>query len=354
MSVGLGVGVSLGGSVAVALAVADRLGLRVAVALGGKRVAEGSGIWVDTGAQAVKNTVKMSTIGALFSMSALYQPSKSANFACLVCLPDSVFRISSNILSMLMRRLCFVLLCLLLTACQESTPPTSLPTLTLPIQSPTATRDWFPRTATPEYSPVPMDSASQSAVTAELVPPAPGKVLIEDPLRADQWYLLAPTGGRVSLQERFLSMAADRQKLNFEANSKLILPPQFFLLLKVEISTCAPDDYYSLSFWKGSNLGTYVLDFNCQGQMRLRNLQESGSKLLYDWTGVRKLAPLPPTNNLIGVWAIADRVDIFANGQFQYEILTKTSNGGGFGLGFSTTGTGLSSISFSQLGIFEP
>ena len=63
---------------------------------------------------------------------------------------------------------------------------------------------------------------------------------------------------------------------------------------------------------------------------------------------------LPPTNNLIGIWAIADRVDIFANGQFQYEINTKTSNGGGFGLGFSTTGAGLSSLNFSQLGIFEP
>ncbi|HSN95000.1 MAG TPA: hypothetical protein VLR89_08070 [Anaerolineaceae bacterium] len=240
-----------------------------------------------------------------------------------------------------------------MTACQQSSSPTSLPTPTLLMESPTPTRDWFPRTATQEYTPTPLNSSSKISTT-ELVPPAPGKVLIEDPLRTDQWFLSTPTGGRVSLQDSVLSIAANNQKLNFEANSKLVLPPNFYLQINVELSTCAPDDYYSLSFWKGSNLGTYVLEFNCQGQMRLRNLQEGGSKLLRDWTAARKLAPLPPTNNLIGIWAIADRVDIFANGQFQYEIATKTSNGGGLGLGFNTTGAGSSSLNFSQLGIFEP
>ncbi len=251
-------------------------------------------------------------------------------------------------------RLCFFSLSLILAACQQSNIQASLPTPTIPIESPTATRDWFQPTATPEFSPIPMTTESQNSLAMESSPPAPGKALIEEPLRADQWYVLAPTGGRMFLQDGILSMAADNQKLNFEANSKLILPAQFFLQINVELSTCAPDDYYSLSFWKGSNLGTYVLDFNCQGQMRLRNLQESGSKLLLDWTGVRKLAPLPPTNNLIGIWAIADRVDIFANGQFQYGFSAKPNQGGGFSLALSTAGEGLSAFSFSQLGIFEP
>ena len=251
-------------------------------------------------------------------------------------------------------RFCIFLLILILAACEQSDVPTSLPTVILPIESPTATRDWFPRTATPEFLPTLMNSETQNLPPAESSPPAPGRALIEDPLRADQWYVLSPIGGRMSLQDGVLSMAADNQKLNFEANSKIVLPPQFFLQLNAELSTCSPGDYYSLSFWKGSNLGTYVLDFNCQGQMRLRNLQESGSKLLLDWTGVRKLAPLPPTTNLIGIWAIADRVDIFANGQFQYGFSAKPQQGGGLSLALSTTGEGLSAFNFSQLGIFEP
>jgi hypothetical protein len=255
---------------------------------------------------------------------------------------------------MLSRRLQIVFLCLFLTACQQLNPGTNLPTQMPPIDSPTATRDWFPRTATPEFTPTLMRGDPQNLLTTEIAPPAPGKALIETPFQADQWYVLAPLGGRMSLQNDILSMATDDQKLNFEANSKLILPSQFYLQINVALSTCAPDDYYSLSFWKGSNLGTYVLDFNCQGQMRLRNLQEGGAKLLLDWTGVRKLAPLPPTNNLIGIWAIADRLDIFANGQFQYEFSTKTSNGGGFSLALNTTGKSLSVLNFSQLGIFEP
>ena len=255
---------------------------------------------------------------------------------------------------MLFRRLCFVFLCVILTACQQPQSPASLPNLTLPVSSPTATRDWFPRTGTPEFRPTLMDADSQNSQTTEILPPAPGKALIEDPFRADQWYVLAPTGGRMTLQDGVLSVAADNQKLNFEANSKLVLPAQFFMQINVELSACEPNDYYSLSFWKGSNLGTYVLDFNCQGQMRLRNLQEGGAKLLRDWTGVRKLAPQPPTNNLIGIWAIADRVDIFANGQFQYDFSAKPTNGGGFSLALSTAGEGLSTFSFSQLGIFEP
>ena len=347
-------GVSLAVSVGVVVAVGDGLGLLVAVGLGRREVTVGKGSEVGFGAQAAKRAVKTSAKKALFSMPALYQPSQSADFTLLGMLPGSASQISSNILSMFVRRFCFVLVCLLLTACQQATSPISFPTLTLPVESPTATRDWFPRTPTPEYTPTPKGASPQNSINVEVAPPASGKALIEDPFGNDQWYLSAPTGGRMALEDGVLSIAANNQKLNFEANSKLILPPQFFLQLNVELSTCAPDDYYSLSFWKGSNLGTYVLDFNCQGQMRLRNLQESGAKLLHDWSGVRKLAPLPPTNNLIGIWAIADRVDIFANGQFQYEINTKTSNGGGFGVGFSTTGAGLSSLNFSQLGIFEP
>lgn len=252
------------------------------------------------------------------------------------------------------RRLCVLLLCLFLTACQESGSISSPPTEALPLVTPTATRDWFPRTATPQPTPVSPGSDGQSPSAPEISAPAPGKALIEDAMDAEQWYVLSPTGGRMALQDGVLSMAAENKKLNFEANSKLNLPPQFFLQINVELSRCAPNDYYSLSFWKGSNLGTYVLDFNCQGQMRLRNLQEGGAKLLRDWTGVRKLAPLPPTNNLVGIWAIADRVDIFANGQFQYEFNTKPSNGGGFSLALSTTGEGISAFNFSQLGIFEP
>lgn len=348
------VGVSVAVSVGDVVAVGDGLGLLVAVGLGRSEVTVGKGSEVGLGAQAAKRAVKMSAKKALFSMPALYQPRQAADFALWGMLPGSASQISSNILSMVIRRFCLVLVCLLLTACQQAISPTSFPTLTQPVESPSATRDWFPRTATPEYTPIPRETSPQNSINVDVAPPAPGKPLIEDPLRTDQWYLSTPTGGRMALQDGVLSVAANNQKLNFEANSKLILPPQFFLQLNVELSTCAPDDYYSLSFWKGSNLGTYVLDFNCQGQMRLRNLQESGAKLLRDWTGVRKLAPLPPTNNLIGIWAIADRVDIFANGQFQYEINTKTSNGGGFGVGFSTTGAGLSSLNFSQLGIFEP
>jgi hypothetical protein len=255
---------------------------------------------------------------------------------------------------MLSRRLQIVFLCLFLTACQQLNPDTILPTQTPAIDFPTATRDWFPRTVTPEFTPMPIRGDSQNLLSTEIAPPAPGKTLITNPFRADQWYVLAPLGGRMSLQDDVLSMAVDAQKLNFEANSKLILPSQFYLQVNVALSTCASDDYYSLSFWKGSNLGTYVLDFNCQGQMRLRNLQEGGAKLLLDWTGVRKLAPLPPTNNLIGIWAIAERVDIFANCQFQYEFSTKASNGGGFSLALNTTGKSLSVLNFSQLGIFEP
>ena len=255
---------------------------------------------------------------------------------------------------MTFRRLCLSFLCLFLAACQQTTATVSPPTQTPPLISPTPTRDWFPRTATPQSTPTLANTDSQKSLPVDSSPPAPGKALIEDPFRADQWYVLAPTGGLMSLRDGVLSMAADSQKLNFEANSKLVLPAQFFLQINVELAACAPNDYYSLSFWKGSNLGTFVLDFNCQGQMRLRNLQESGSKLLRDWTGARKLAPLPPTNNLIGIWAIADRVDIFANGQFQYEFSAKPNQGGGLSLALSTTGEGLSTFSFSQLGIFEP
>ena len=241
-----------------------------------------------------------------------------------------------------------------MTACQEAIAIPNPPTQTIPLVPPTATRDWFPRTATPKITPSPQGDDAQNTAIAEMSPPAPGKALVEDPLQAEQWYVLAPTGGRVTLEDGILSMAADNKKLNFEANSKLVLPKQFFLQINVELSRCAPGDTYSLFFWKGSNLGTYVLDFNCQGQMRLRNLQEGGSKLLRDWTGVRKLAPLPPTNNLIGIWAIAGRVDIFTNGQFQYEFNANPSNGGGFSLALSTTGEGVSAFNFSQLGIFEP
>ncbi len=255
---------------------------------------------------------------------------------------------------MILRRLCTFVVCIFLTGCQAPIATANLPTQTTAIISPTATRDWFPSTATPDLTPTSLINSAQTPPISDVAPPAPGKALIEDPFRADQWYILAPSGGRIALQEGILSMATDNKKLFFEANSKLVLPAHFFLQINVELSTCSPNDYYSLSFWKGSNLGTYVLDFNCQGQMRLRNIQESGSKLLQDWMGVRKLAPLPPTNNLIGIWAIADRVDIFANNQLQYEFITNPSNGGGFSLALNTSGDGLSAFSFSQLGIFEP
>ena len=197
----------------------------------------------------------MSAKKALFSMPALYQPSQSAYFTLLGMLPGSASQISSNILSMFVRRFCFVLVCLLLTACQQSIFPTSLPTLTQPVETPTATHDWFPRTPTPEYTPTPKGASPQNSINVEVSPPASGKALIEDPLRNDQWYLSAPTGGRMALQDGVLSIAADNQKLNFEANSKLVLPPQFFLQLNVELSTCAPDDYYSLSFLERQQFG---------------------------------------------------------------------------------------------------
>lgn len=247
-----------------------------------------------------------------------------------------------------------LLICLILTACSQAAGMTETPIAALPTSAPTSTRVWFPQTATPPENLSSLSETSPALATVEIAMPAEGRRLIEEPFQAEAWYLSSPAEGRMSLQEGVLSMAADARRVTFEANSKLILPPQFFLRIDVEISACAADDTYSLYFWKGSELGTFALDFNCKGQMRLRNLRDTGSKLLRDWTAVRKLAPLPPTRNQIGIWALAGRVDVFSNGQFQYEFEAEVSRGGGFGLAYTVTGKERSVLNFSQLGIFEP
>lgn len=71
-------GVWLGVSVEVALAVGDGLWLRVIVGLGRTGAAVGEGNGAGLGAQAARRTIKKRAQRALFSMSALYQPSRGA------------------------------------------------------------------------------------------------------------------------------------------------------------------------------------------------------------------------------------------------------------------------------------
>ncbi|MEA4812693.1 MAG: hypothetical protein VB108_09005 [Anaerolineaceae bacterium] len=248
----------------------------------------------------------------------------------------------------------FLILLFIFGACQAGQMPEATPAASTETVPPPATRDWFPRTPSPVSTATVDLIATQILPTAELSAPAAGKVLIEKPFDTQNWYVLAPLGGRMSLDGGTLSMAAESQKVDIEANSKIVLPSQFYMEVRVDLSTCTEGDIYGLSFWRGSNVGTFVLDFNCRGQMRFRNLQEGGGRLLRDWSGVRKLAPLAPAVNRIGIWAIADRVDIFVNEQFQYEIQSKASSGGGLSLYLNSAGKGSSSLSFSELGIFEP
>lgn len=255
-----------------------------------------------------------------------------------------------------MRHLWFIAVCLtalLIGGCvsspQEATPtPLLQPTETL---TPTATIDWFPRTATPtlfipEVTITPMPT---------LIDPGYSQIHIQDAFADSNLWMTGPRAqGNITLDDQTLVFALSGAKSELISLSTFRLPGDFFLEVTAEASLCSPDDAYGIIFWRFSEMGTYTFLLNCQGQFRIERQINESLAVLVDWTTGSRIQPGSPSRHQITIWAEAGSLQIYVDSTLQYTLQTRSNLWGGLGLTTRSAGELPETILFSDLIVTTP
>jgi len=230
--------------------------------------------------------------------------------------------------------------------------PTPTPQL-LPTETPlpTATIDWFPRTATPTlYVP---DATATPVPT--MINPGYTSVLVENAFTDPKsWSIGRSKQGNVTLEDESLILAIPGPRSELISLSTFRLPAEFFLETTVDISLCSTDDAYGIIFWRFSEMGTYTFLVNCQGQFRLERQLNSTSAVIADWTFGSRIQPGSPSQHTISIWAEDGTLRFFVDGTPQYEMTTRSSLRGNLGLIARSTSDLPETVIFSKLRVTKP
>ncbi len=257
-------------------------------------------------------------------------------------------------MQMLRSALLFVLGILILgiAGCTTSTPDTVFPTDTPipPTDSPTATVDWFPATATPTHS----SSFSSAASPTPISTPDYGKLIFSDSFEDPASWSLGRTGpGSIALGINELTLAVQYPNgyLYSLRNSPRL--GDFYLEITASPTICRGDDEYGLLLRVSPSLDFYRFSLTCDGQTRLDKYYQGKASSPHALLSSGQVPRGAPSQTRLGVLAQGKDLSLYLNGELQYTIHDPSLASGSLGVFARAAGEDPVTVNFSDLQVYE-
>ena len=235
-----------------------------------------------------------------------------------------------------------------LAACQPAaaTFETDTPAPVIGTLTSTATRVWFPSTATPTVYVPPEETASpdESAGYGELV-------LEDDFSDHTAWLTGAYPGGNVAYGENTLNLAVAVPNGSLTSYRKDTYFSDLYWEVTVAANLCTPTDIYGLIFWSENDKNYHELAFNCSGEFSVDKVNSSYRSELLDWTASSQVPRGGLTPFRVGLWVGKGLVRIYLNDQYQTGVYVPAGTGG-IGIFARSNGGPAVSVSYSDMQVY--
>ncbi len=241
-----------------------------------------------------------------------------------------------------------VTVCLLITlsGCEIFSPavfPTETP---LPSVTPSPTIQWFPPTPTPTINPT---------INIQPTPdyhPDLGQVIVRDDFtNTTYWSLMDKTYGSAAYSEGRLTIAVSLPNSNVYSIRNEPVLQDFYLEMTSITSLCRAEDSYGILVRINSLNDFYRFQANCNGLLKVERTRNMIVNTLQDWTSSSQVTAGTPMTLHWGIWVKGDRMRLFINDVFQFEINDQAFFNGQIGVFARSAGDNAVTVNFSDLQI---
>lgn len=221
-------------------------------------------------------------------------------------------------------------------------PPTSTGTPTL---EPTATRDWFPATATN----TPVIGEVDRIPTADLRPVDQEIILTDDFTEQSSWDIFNNQTMVAAYGVNELTLALKNAKGTAYSFNSASMPNNYYLELFIEPNLCTGEDQYGLAFRTQSRQDFYRVMISCEGNIRLDLVRSSSAVRLAEKEQNAPIFSGPDARIKLNIWLVDDGVQLFINDVLQLEYYKLQWVAGDIGVFARSTGENFLTVSFSEL-----
>ena len=216
--------------------------------------------------------------------------------------------------------------------------------------TPTATIVWFP--PTPTYTPRPTQAAPTP--TPEMLPEH-GELILEDDFSSGaSWQLAQSTAGNIAVGKNRLNIAINQPRLLLSTIRSTPEIGEFYLEVTAHPSLCSGMDEYGVILREASEADFLRFALSCSGQVRLDRITGGAASSPQPWTLSGAVPPGAPGVAQIAVWATAEEMRFFVNGQYQFSWNEPALLSGKLGLFARTAADSPVSVSFSDFRLYAP
>lgn len=211
--------------------------------------------------------------------------------------------------------------------------------------APTETIVWFPPSSTATQLLVPTYTA-----TAEMSPGL-GRRMLEDDFSDDAvWDTATSDTGSATLSRNRLTLSV--QPGYYLSSMRRELPlTDFYAEITARPSLCRGEDSYGIIV-RGVGGFFYRFLLSCNGQVWAERIS-GGTKLTIQEPVASGDAPGAPGEVRIGMWAVGNEMRLFLNERYQFTVVEGTFPTGAFGVFVRSNGATPSTITFSDLAIYD-
>lgn len=236
----------------------------------------------------------------------------------------------------------------LLAACQppatEDTP--GLTGLDIATTAPTATREWFPATATP------------TVYLAEAATPTPpvdlsyGGVLVEEDFTGGSgWQNGSYPSGNVAFGNGTLNLAVGVPLGYLSSYRSDTYFSDMYWEVTITPNLCSPADKYGLIFWSAGEASYLRLAFNCRAEFAVESVKKNRAISLLDWTSSSQLPRGGMSPFRVGLWVGGGLVRVFINDIYQSGVYLAPGTGG-IGIFAESSGGPALNISYADMQVY--
>jgi hypothetical protein len=240
------------------------------------------------------------------------------------------------------------LLATCLAACSAMDVWLITPTPIIPTETPlpTATRVWFPPSATPTPR-----ALSTQAPTPEMRPGL-GDILLEDDFSDPSlWNTAASDKASAIVSNNRLTLAV-QSGVSMLSLRQDFFPDNYYAEITARPSLCRGDDNYGVLV-RASAASFYRFVLTCNGTIRAERVLNGTRIILQQPLPSADVPPGAPGEVRIGIWAFDRDIRIFLNGRYQFSISEPTLPGGTIGVFVRSAGNTAVVVSFSDLVVQE-
>ncbi len=222
----------------------------------------------------------------------------------------------------------------MLIACapaRDSTAPASATAIETgtPLQTATATIDWFPATATATAPP-----QVQATSTPQPLPGLGEQTLADDFSNPSLWLNAknqGDGGNSIIITNKRLTLAANVSPVFLFTLRPDLLLTSFYAETQAYVNRCEGADAYGLLLRAASRDYAYRFIINCKGETRLERVRGGEVYPLSSWEPSGDI-PFAPGQVKLGAWLAGVEMRFFLNDRFQFRVLDPVFKNGSLGM----------------------